>query len=544
MTPTVFLYVVLFTALVAGAAAAVEWAAQGRMGVRHFWSAVIVLALIAPPLAIAWATLAKSDPSAAFQRQTEAVPIIVRSSAAVTWATGIVSLPTALTDTNGAMTRGASVVWVLASLGLFGWILLGMWRWKRARRAWRRTMLDGVSVEVSPATGPAVLGIVSQAIVLPAWATELPVERRRLMLAHECEHITARDPQRLALAAAALILMPWNVALWWCVARLRRAIELDCDARVLRRFPNAKEYGYLLLEVAERGRHPGALAIPLIGLLRVPSELELRLRAITRPSPVARRVLAGGVTAAFIAVAAAFTTPVPRIAVGAHTPNAPAAQRVAFGVGTTDVTVNPDRRGTPVRMQVDRLVLREPGSQTLKIDIRDTVPPTRRDSLARLQRKIDSLRARSLQLQEMRRDLDARNARLDTAQAWLRAQQEQIRIGRSPTPNQQTTYFDFQTDSSATQKPESSSPQYPAALRAARVSGEVDARFVVGVDGMADMTTFQVIRATDPAFASAVRIALPRMQFNAAKIRNVPVRQLVQQPFIFQITDSVPRARP
>jgi hypothetical protein len=39
-----------------------------------------------------------------------------------------------------------------------------------------------------------------------------------------------RSPSGAAFTVAAL---PWNVALWWQLMRLRAAIELDCDKRVV-----------------------------------------------------------------------------------------------------------------------------------------------------------------------------------------------------------------------------------------------------------------------------------------------------------------------
>ena len=53
----------------------------------------------------------------------------------------------------------------------------------------------------------------------------------------------------LALAQLALLVMPWNLALWWQIRRLRVAVELDCDARVLRS-GDVRFYGDLLLDVA------------------------------------------------------------------------------------------------------------------------------------------------------------------------------------------------------------------------------------------------------------------------------------------------------
>ena len=48
MSPTVFAYIGLFTLLLAGAAAAVEWGTQGRGVARHFWTVAILLAVLAP----------------------------------------------------------------------------------------------------------------------------------------------------------------------------------------------------------------------------------------------------------------------------------------------------------------------------------------------------------------------------------------------------------------------------------------------------------------------------------------------------------------
>ncbi|UUZ52386.1 hypothetical protein LP419_22985 [Massilia sp. H-1] len=45
--------------------------------------------------------------------------------------------------------------------------------------------------------------------------------------------MAARDPQLLGLALLVLVAMPWNLPMWWQLRRLRHAIEVDCDARVL-----------------------------------------------------------------------------------------------------------------------------------------------------------------------------------------------------------------------------------------------------------------------------------------------------------------------
>jgi hypothetical protein len=79
--------------------------------------------------------------------------------------------------------------------------------------------------------------------------------------------------------------VPWHVALWYAVRRLRRALELDCDARVLRRESNVERYGHLLLRCARSG----GLAGSFTSWLRGPAgTLELRIRAMTAPPPARR----------------------------------------------------------------------------------------------------------------------------------------------------------------------------------------------------------------------------------------------------------------
>ena len=81
------------------------------------------------------------------------------------------------------------------------------------------------------------------------------------------------------LAHFALIAMPWNVALWWQLMRLRVAVELDCDARVLRD-ADARSYGDLLLEVARPRRRLALMGATAFA--ERASQLERRIRAIGR----------------------------------------------------------------------------------------------------------------------------------------------------------------------------------------------------------------------------------------------------------------------
>lgn len=96
-------------------------------------------------------------------------------------------------------------------------------------------------------------------------------------------------------------------------------------------------------------------------------------------------------------------------------------------------------------------------------------------------------------------------------------------------------YFDFQVERAAQPLPGSGSPRYPSDLRSAGVSGEVLAQFVVGTDGRVDVSTFKAVKSSDARFTRAVLDALPSMRFKPAETGGAAVKQLIQQPFVFQL---------
>lgn len=188
--------------------------------------------------------------------------------------------------------------WAAASLLLGAYVLLSLLRLLRLRRHWRRAEVGGVPVLLTANVGPAALG---GSILLPEWALAVDERMRRLMLLHEEEHVRAHDPALLLAALLVVIALPWNVALWWQLQRLRLAIELDCDARVLRREPDAQLYGTLLLEV---GRRIGGSRL-VVAFSEPRVFLERRIRAVVGVvEPSRRRALALALTASLLVVLA------------------------------------------------------------------------------------------------------------------------------------------------------------------------------------------------------------------------------------------------
>jgi hypothetical protein len=168
---------------------------------------------------------------------------------------------------------------------------------RRARR-WSRYAGSPDQVLVSVDTGPAVFGLLRPRIVVPRWFEAAPGSTQDLVLAHERQHLVARDPQLLAAALLVAALFPWNLALLWQLRRLRFAMEVDCDARVLAGIEDPTEYGEALLFV---GRRVHARPLAAIALIERHSQLVRRIEVMTS---VASRFRAGVIFASAVLGAA------------------------------------------------------------------------------------------------------------------------------------------------------------------------------------------------------------------------------------------------
>jgi beta-lactamase regulating signal transducer with metallopeptidase domain len=294
------LYCVAVGVLLGCGALALERAVR-PLGVatRWVWAAALLLTLAVPAAARFVGPL------------RPAVPTPRTGAASATVTATVASLPRkrerafdpARLDAPLSLAWGASSAAVVLALAGMAAVL------ERRRLRWARAEVDGVPVFVSGDTGPAVVGLLRSRIVLPRWALDADAEARRLVLEHEQEHVRAGDPQLLAAGLCVAALMPWNPAVWWALRRLRLAVEVDCDARVLRRRADVRAYGSVLLEVGRRAVHSrltaAAFAEPV-------SSLERRIRIMTAPRvrrPLLRAAGFGALAAAL--VAAACDTPAP-----------------------------------------------------------------------------------------------------------------------------------------------------------------------------------------------------------------------------------------
>lgn len=180
-------------------------------------------------------------------------------------------------------------VWLVVSALLVIWGLANAWRVSRVIRASRKgtrnsdpSTIDGVPVVVTDSMGPATVGLLRSHVVVPRWVLAMPGMQRRYVLSHETQHRSAHDARLLFIASLTVIIVPWNLAIWWQLRRLRLAVEMDCDSRVVASLGNATAYGELLLKVAQSASRGPRLQPALLGV----GMLERRLTALVAPTPL------------------------------------------------------------------------------------------------------------------------------------------------------------------------------------------------------------------------------------------------------------------
>jgi len=186
---------------------------------------------------------------------------------------------------------GINQVWLTASALLLIWALANAWRVAHLVRtsSKRRGMsgapltVDGVPVVVTDSLGPATVGVFRSHVLVPRWVLALPGEQRQYVVRHEDEHRRAHDARLLFAASLTLLLMPWNLALWWQLRRLHLAVEMDCDNRVVTGLGDANAYGALLLKIAQATSRGPRLQPALLGGVGM---LEHRLTVLLAPTPL------------------------------------------------------------------------------------------------------------------------------------------------------------------------------------------------------------------------------------------------------------------
>lgn len=245
------LYLFVTAALLAGTGWAVERAlvATGRFR-RWAWVGAVAATLLLPPIVLLLVQASTGDGVTVLEATGPSLSL----EGAATKATGGGSVSVADSGLSG---------WLSAASPWVGWcwFLSAAVALARCAGAWRRVVTAGISagqvkevaVRRTTELGPAVGGWRRPVVLLPDWYFDLDEEDRALVLRHELEHVRADDHRLLWGARLVVALMPWNLPLRWSAARLREAVELDCDRRTLSTGADSKRYGELLLTAQRRG---------------------------------------------------------------------------------------------------------------------------------------------------------------------------------------------------------------------------------------------------------------------------------------------------
>jgi beta-lactamase regulating signal transducer with metallopeptidase domain len=305
--------------LVSAAAWAAERIAIGRAFARRgCWVAALVLSVAIPAFQVMMPVTPPSAPTVTVAPTTALLPAAapINHMAAPPPAThreyAIPRYEPAEQHGNGMLLEKIlTAVWWTGSAGLLTAYAFLTLRLKRAARTWRAAQIDGQQVWITDSLGPAVYGFIKPIVLFPEWLLQADSKERTAALAHEQSHLEARDPALLLLGLLLVTLFPWNLPLWWQLRRLRFAIEVDCDARVLTRGMTPRDYGNALLAIGERG-----IAAPLgaVALTEPASQLLRRIQIMTTQiAKPGRTAMLAAIVAAAVCIGVAARTQAPDI---------------------------------------------------------------------------------------------------------------------------------------------------------------------------------------------------------------------------------------
>jgi beta-lactamase regulating signal transducer with metallopeptidase domain len=320
------------------AAMIAEWTLWSWRGapVRWVWLAAMLLTLTLPILREggAWgngqrviqidspvAPQVTSPPaSAAATSHAEATPTVRDiAPSTVERAQTLFTTPVRMPDISSRLLSVIAWAWGLTSLLLTFVLVWSSARMRRDAARWHRVALHGTQVLVSEDLGPALVGLIRPQIVVPPWVLQLEEAAARTILAHEEQHRRAGDSRLIAAGWLCLIAMPWHPLLWWMARRLLRAVEFDCDARVVAHGVRTAEYADQLLCAMHRAGAVRRLALSA-AFAEQRSELGKRITHLLRPAPRSAVMMRMSGSLMFAAlVAAGVGMPRVELAQAAHT---------------------------------------------------------------------------------------------------------------------------------------------------------------------------------------------------------------------------------
>jgi bla regulator protein blaR1 len=270
------LYVNLFGALLGLVGVLTERILPAGFSRRWMWCAIIAVSIVVPGYNRFHHNVAVSD--------------VLGAPSATHGPASFVALDPTWWAHTESYDNSINQLWMISSVALILWGVVGVVRVAylvhNARRRARKgapTIVDGVPVVVTDSLGPATAGLLRSRVLVPRWVLALSGAEQRYIIRHEEEHRRAHDAHLLFITSLPILLVPWNLALWWQVRRMCLAVETDCDNRVVARLGDPGAYGELLLKVAESASRGPRLQPALLGGM---GSLEHRLTVLLAPTPL------------------------------------------------------------------------------------------------------------------------------------------------------------------------------------------------------------------------------------------------------------------
>ena len=134
---------------------------------------------------------------------------------------------------------------------------------------------------------PVTVGLLHPRIILPKSSQRWPQAQMDAVLAHEGEHVRRRDPLFQWIALLNRAIFWFHPLAWWLERRLSGLAEEACDAAVLARGYDPREYSEYLLDLARSVQRAGT-RIEAVGMAMPGIGLKHRIRQILSGVPVPR----------------------------------------------------------------------------------------------------------------------------------------------------------------------------------------------------------------------------------------------------------------
>jgi bla regulator protein blaR1 len=299
------LYVIVVSLFLSGAAFAAEHAERLRRGsTRWVWALGISASLLVPAAIASVSIQLPRIPNFITPTVSQRIVALRQITARELSPATFLGAGTRQFAARPSLDTLLKHAWFAASVAMLLVLVISAAYLSFRKRRWERGTIAGAPVYITEHAGPAVVGLFRPRIVIPRWVQEASPEIQGHVIAHEQAHLDAHDVGLFTGALFLLVCMPWNLPLWWQLRRLRCAIEVDCDARVLRAGHDTASYGETLIMVGQRrSLYIGAVA----GMSESKSFLEDRISIMVRKPARWWRVSAaalGCLSLAFVAVAA------------------------------------------------------------------------------------------------------------------------------------------------------------------------------------------------------------------------------------------------